>query len=111
MAPSKLKMPSRKPNVVLKPLPAPQDKLSDDFESVDSRDPMGKDETELELEKLVFGDEAGFHEGLRSHREGAFPTKLGVDTEDEEDTAQDKDQGLEGLDDGDVRTMAMLIDA
>lgn len=54
--------------------------------------PEEKDETEEELEQLVFGDSAGFREGLKNFRQAAT-------TEDEDD--QDV-TGLEGLDDGDV---------
>ena len=95
--------------MVQKPLPSSQDELSDDFEGLDSDDRMEKDETELELEKLVFGDAAGFHEGLRSHQEDAFPTKLDINSEGEDDSAQDEDEGLEGVDDADVCTVTMLV--
>ncbi|KAI5363876.1 putative U3 small nucleolar RNA-associated protein [Septoria linicola] len=49
-----------------------------------------KDETEEELERLVFGDSVGFRDGLRD-----------FDREDEQDEAADNDAttGLEGLDD------------
>ena len=75
------------------------------FSGSDSDDPMEKDETELELEKLVFGDDAGFHERLKSHRQ-----KLGVRGQSK--TAQSKqegpdgleEEGLEDIDDADVCT-------
>ena len=59
---------------------------------------VGKDKTELELEKLVFGDEVGFHEGLNLHGQraapGSQPTEQG----------QLQEEGLEEIDDADVCT-------
>ena len=50
---------------------------------------LEKDDTEEELEQLVFGDSVGFRERLKSFRD--------------EDEAEDQDAtGLEGLDDADV---------
>ena len=56
--------------------------------------PRPKDEEELELEKLVFGDIAGFQEALRqesSEDEGGLPEKfhLSGEEEEEEDVAKD----------------------
>ena len=104
-------MPPQTPNSVQQPLLATQDELSDDSEGLDSDDPMEKDETEVELEKLVFGDDAGFHEGLKSYNENAFPTKLKSNAEDQRNAAQvsDEEQALQGVDDADVRTLAMLL--
>jgi U3 small nucleolar RNA-associated protein 18 len=48
-----------------------------------------KDETEEELERLVFGDSAGFKAGLR-------------DFDNEDDVEEEDDTGLEGLDDAAV---------
>ena len=75
------------------------------FSGSDSDDPMEKDETELELEKLVFGDDTGFHERLKSHRQ-----EVGVQGQSR--TAQSKqeepdgleEEGLEDVDDADVCT-------
>ena len=75
------------------------------FSGSNSDDPMEKDETELELEKLVFGDDTGFHERLKSHRQ-----ELGVRGQSR--TAQSKqeepdgleEEGLEDIDDADVCT-------
>ena len=53
-----------------------------------------KDETEQELERLVFGDSAGFREGLRD---------FALDRqESESEDGEDAAVGLEGLDDADV---------
>lgn len=51
-----------------------------------------KDETEEELERLVFGDSAGFRERLKG-----FPQEEAAGSEDEQDIT-----GLEGLDDAEV---------
>lgn len=111
MAQSKPRMPPQKPDSVHQPLPAAQDELSDAFEGLDSDDPMEKDETEVELEKLVFGDDAGFREALNSYNEGASPTKLEANAEDHQNAAQvsDGEQGLQGVDDADVRNLVMLL--
>lgn len=52
-----------------------------------------KDDVEQELERLVFGDSAGFREGLRE-------VALGEAESDGED--EDAATGFEGLDDADV---------
>lgn len=51
-----------------------------------------KDETEVELERLVFGDSAGFREGLRDFAR----------EEREDEGAEEETTGLEGLDNADV---------
>ena len=64
---------------------------------------MVKDDTEFELERLVFGDDAGFHERLRSFGDGAAlpkaPTTCLNRQRSPEDTAEDD---LEGVDDSGV---------
>ena len=42
--------------------------VGDDVDRVKS---MEKDATELELERLIFGDDDGFYKGLRSHKDTA----------------------------------------
>ena len=101
---------SKKPNPVQQSLSTVGDGLSDNFEELDSDDSLEKDETELELEKLVFGDGAGFYDGLKSYQEGAIRTKSKANAEYHQDVSQisDEDQGLKGVDDADVRSMATL---
>ena len=71
-------------------------------------DSMEKDETELELEKLIFGDSAGFQEGLKLYRQEDIELDSPDDEESEagDDGAGDKEenveQGLETVDDADV---------
>ena len=75
-------------------------------EDIDSEASSEKDQTELELEKLVFGDEAGFQEGL-----GAYTRKSHIFDQEEiegvqrgDDQLQEPGEGVEGVDDADVRT-------
>ena len=68
----------------------------------DSDDPMEKDETELELEKLVFGDDAGFQEGLKSYR-----TDVGTLDIPEDGTENIQSEGLSGI----VQDLEVLNDA
>lgn len=73
------------------------------FNGFNSDDSMEKDKTELELEKLVFGDEAGFQKGLSTHERTAEHGLEGGDHLDDAQVEQDQ-EGLEGLDDADVCT-------
>lgn len=75
-------------------------------EGIDSEASLEKDETELELEKLVFGDEAGFQEGLSAYQRKSYI----IDQEGREgaqrgdDQLEELEEGIEGVDDADVRT-------
>ena len=84
---------SRVAEMVQQPTPPTQDEEESDIEiEVDGDE--GIDETEQELERLVFGDSAGFREGLRDfalHRQES-------ESEESEEAAAD----MEGLDDADV---------
>jgi U3 small nucleolar RNA-associated protein 18 len=102
------------PEVVEKPLVRVQDDPSEDEEDgedmqEDSDEEMGEeygddgepeliDEDELELERLVFGDSAGFREGLKGFTGDKARREEVVD-----DSLEDGATGLEGLDDADVR--------
>jgi hypothetical protein len=68
-----------------------------------------KDATEIELERLVFGDESGFREGLKSHRRYSsepIPEEndhLEGDPHGSKGEREARDsEGLEGVDDADV---------
>jgi U3 small nucleolar RNA-associated protein 18 len=65
-----------------------------------------KDETEKRLEKLIFGDEAGFLESIKSHQ----PENAQLILMDEwEDRPEDQDEGdLDNVPDGDVRRSGSL---
>lgn len=76
------------------------------FNGFNSDDSIEKDKTELELEKLVFGDEAGFQEGLSTYERKYHTVENDLEGGDRLDDGQvEEDQeGLEGLDDADVCT-------
>lgn len=86
------------------------DELS--FNDTGSESSLEKDETELELEKYVFGDEAGFQEGIDAHGRSSYATGSGGEEEEEEeeedhlrnDQPEEEEAGIEGVDDGDVCT-------
>jgi len=81
-----------KPTLFQQPTPPEQGEDEDESDVEYARDGgRGKDVTELELDRLVFGDSAGFRAGL-----GDVALHEGV----EEGT--DDDTGLGGLDDADV---------
>lgn len=89
------------------PTPPTQDEHSDGFNVSGRDDPMEKDETELELEKLVFGDDEGFREGLKSYREDTGYLGSGGDEGEEgEDISsahsETEEQDLDALEDADV---------
>ena len=85
--------------------PAHDKSLEPDNNDAESNDdPMDKDAAEEELEKLVFGDDAGFREGLRAHTQQG-PTFGGVErhgSEDEEHQESAGEDDLEAADDADV---------
>lgn len=75
-------------------------------EDIENHDPMEKDATEAELEKLVFGNDAGFREGIKSHIRETQHFDLDHDDQ-EEDIERDEgkgesDEDLEALDDSEV---------
>lgn len=72
----------------------------------DSDDPVEKDETEIELEKLLFGDNTGFHESLKSRGAGfgsLFP--LADEQSQPGDVDELDNEGLEEVNDADVRKL------
>lgn len=62
-------------------------------QDTESDDELAKDEAEIQLERLVFGDSGGFRDGLR-------------DFDKEEEAADEETTGLEGLDDAQVGQIA-----
>ena len=71
----------------------------DSFNRVESDEMVRKDKTELELEKLVFGDQTGFHEGLRLQGQRAALTTQPAEQ------GRLQEEGLEDIDDADVCTL------
>lgn len=74
------------------------------FEGIDSEESEEKDETELELEKLVFGDEAGFQEGLNAYKRESHPIDQdGIEGDQRgDDQHEELGEGIEGVDDADL---------
>ena len=67
---------------------------------------LDKDETEEELERLVFGDSVGFRHSLKDvHMQGAADGE-GAEAEDE-DADEDATRGMQGLDDAQVGGIAL----
>lgn len=65
---------------------------------------MEKDETERELEKLVFGDDAGFHEGLKLHGQKSYPSAgKSKDLIPQKSNKDSEEEDIEGVQDSDVR--------
>jgi U3 small nucleolar RNA-associated protein 18 len=95
--PKQAKVAKKQEETVQQPTPPAQESSDEgsDVEFVTDAE-LEKDEAEEELERLVFGDSEGFREGLRE-----FKLDDGEDEENgEESNAQN---GLEGMDDADVR--------
>lgn len=76
------------------------------FEGIHSDESLEKDETELELEKLVFGDEAGFQDGLAAYRrKSPAIDQEGIEGDQRGDPQlEELGESIEGVDDADVRT-------
>ncbi|KAL9099281.1 MAG: hypothetical protein Q9163_005198 [Psora crenata] len=65
--------------------------------------PMDKDEAEVELEKVVFGDDAGFHESLKVHGNGGLGQTARIANIDLEGSPRVLDEvNLEDADDSDL---------
>ena len=79
-----------------------QDNTEDKFPRFDVG-PMQKDENELELEKLVFGDKQGFHDDLNVHTDRHITPYVDKILDSKE--VELDDAGIEGLDDADVRNI------
>ena len=76
--------------------------MANDYKLLDDQDPVEKDKTEIELEKLVFGDDSGFHEGLKSYKNGGPDFQGLLDAERQQIQGSLEDGKLENLDDADV---------
>lgn len=79
----------------------PGNEASDDM---DTEDLTEKDATELELERRVFGDEAGFYEALRLHKDAEHVGDqiLTGASGYEDQNAEDREGSLRGVNDADV---------
>ena len=104
MPDSQNKKGKRKAVIRQQPTPPTQDEFSDDYRASDEGETMEKDETELELEKLVFGDDAGFREGLKLYRNDTVDSIEDGSEDDVVDNSAGKvEEGdLDAVDDADV---------
>ena len=98
MARSKPHKPRAPINPIQQPTSPTQGGMSESYDGFPSDGMAEKDEFELELERRVFGDDAGFLESLTSYRQGE--AALGSESADE--GLQRAEDDLEGLDDADV---------
>ena len=65
---------------------------------------MDHDGEEIELERIVFGDDAGFHERIKSYSESAAEVNTQVDSLDKQQPLNFiKEDDLEGMNESDVR--------
>jgi hypothetical protein len=87
------------------PSPGEEKLFTHDGDESDN-DPMAKDETEENLEKLLFGDTVGFHGALKGHG-GSIPELALRERLGAEDGVEGKFEGVEDImdsvDDADVR--------
>lgn len=67
-----------------------------------------KDETEEKLEKLLFGDDAGFHDALKSHQTRGTWDLVLQDESDKSEGEDEEEDGLENVADADVSGLLFL---
>ena len=94
------------------PTPPTHDELSEDGDSIMQDNPMDKDQTELELEKLVFGDDEGFREGLRSYGREDGGIGNGLDSADNGAASENgitEERDFDALEDADVSRSPNLL--
>lgn len=85
---------------------------TESYSGLTSDESVEKDEAELELEKLVFGDDAGFRAGLSAHQPTCSKLQRVEVTEAEElNTLSRAEHGLEAVDDEDVRSLILILQA
>lgn len=83
--------------------------MVNDLETFASDGPMEKDETEKELENLVFGDDLGFHEGLKSSKDANDDLRHLVNGDQQQAQEGLEEVVLEGLDDADVCIIKLSV--
>ena len=88
------------------------DEISEGYGGFTSDESVEKDEAELELEKLVFGDEAGFLADLSAHQfDFSKQWREGGAEGQELDALPGAQHGLEAVDDADVRSHVLILQA
>ena len=77
--------------------------MASNTERLSSADSLEKDKTEVQLEKLVFGDSSGFHEKLKSYNDDDSTDLRGVRVGDGQQGRDGVEvDNLESLNDADV---------
>lgn len=87
-----------------------EDELSESYNGFESDVSGEKDETELELEKLIFGDDAGFRVGLSTDRSRSFARHCEAQGAEKNrlEVRPESEDGLEGVDDANVRSVVFF---
>ncbi len=106
MAPTKVKATPKVPAKPQKLAKSPFERTNSPSGSSDGDEALEKDETEQKLEKLIFGDEAGFLDSLRSYDTGNELLRRSASDEFEEE--QEETENLEGVADEDVCAATLL---
>ena len=88
--------------VTQQPIPPGQDDSFGGLSDHGNNNSMEKDDTELELEKLVFGDNDGFRENLRRQKLDTDVLGHSGVEEDEESNAESSQEGFADVKDADV---------
>lgn len=107
MAPTRLRKPSSRPPHELNRRSYQINGSQEPTSDVDSDDPMEKDETEERLEKLIFGDDAGFLSALKQHDDGQSRLVL-RESSAASQPVDGEVQGLEDVPDADVSTITLV---
>ena len=76
--------------------------MIDDSDRLNRDETMVKDKTEIELEKLVFGDESGFIDALKSYKDASTQLRDLVNGGRRQVQNGLGEESLGGLDDADV---------
>ena len=91
---------------ILQPVQWPKFPASDDmangYEVLDDENSIEKDKTETKLEKVVFGDDSGFQEGLKSYKDSSAELQGLLAGQRQRILGSLEDGGLEYLDDANV---------
>ena len=93
--------------------PPVQGGISESCNGFASDESTKKDKFEQELEKLVFGDGAGFRAGLSAHQPDLFSQHSGDERAEDYDlnAVSGAEHGLEGVDDANVHSVILLLQA
>ena len=87
------------------------DELTQNYSDLESEELDEKESTELELEKLVFGDDEGFRASLSAHQRVLTPNDSKIDGKESRNiwAASDAEEGFEAVADADVRLNVLSL--